>query len=778
MRPQILRTVPLLALLVVSAGSGSLAAQPEEQAAPAVGEVTVDRLVDLCRTWTTVKYLHPWLYSREIDWDRAFVDAVPAVRAAESSADYRQAVAGMLATLDDPVTGLKDEIGNEAPAKPAEPGEPGPLIRRPAEGVVLLDLAGSLATGGGSALVQQVRSLDLGEELAGAKGLVVDLRVTRGDLVSRYYAAWALGQLMSQMAPAEVVGPSFRWPTHWGYRPQSDIGSGGYRTAFVQSLPTVIAPSDPERAPERIVFVTDERSRLSDGVVALRAGGYAAIVSEGPLDRDAVARQVEIELSEGLVATLRTAELVSTGALGGGVEADVVVEPGAPGGGSVPDPALAAALALLDEPSKSARQDRPTPDGSVAASSPGRWRPERRYPEMAVPSPPYRMLASCRLWGVIETFYPYLDLIGDWEGSFRAAIPEFLDADSEEAYVLAILRLAAEIEDGHTKVGGDAVERVLGSARPPVRMREIEGHWLVTEVGDLAIEDLAKGDEVHAIDGVAIEEQIERHWPLITASTTEARRGRAALLPLLGPPDTTVTLTVSGTDGRRREVTLRRGEAEQPPEPEAAPPYHLLDGHPNLGYADLTRLEIPQVDAMFDAFAETDGILFDLRGYPRGTAWSIGPRINTNGAETWARFRRREVSIDSFGAPEAGFFFSQPLPKTDKPLYEGETVMLIDQRAISQSEHTALGFREAAGTLFVGTRTAGANGDTTSLVLPGDLEVFFTGHDVRHADGSQLQRVGIQPDVEVAPTVEGFRAGRDEVLERGVEALLELVEER
>jgi len=92
-------------------------------------------------------------------------------------------------------------------------------------------------------------------------------------------------------------------------------------------------------------------------------------------------------------------------------------------------------------------------------------------------------------------------------------------------------------------------------------------------------------------------------------------------------------------------------------------------------------------------------------------------------------------------------------------------VTLVDERAISQSEHTALWIEAAHGTTFVGSPTAGANGDVTNASLPGGGRLYFTGHDVRHADGRQLQQVGIVPDVEVRPTVAGIRAGRDEVLE-------------
>jgi hypothetical protein len=59
----------------------------------------------------------------------------------------------------------------------------------------------------------------------------------------------------------------------------------------------------------------------------------------------------------------------------------------------------------------------------------------------------------------------------------------------------------------------------------------------------------------------------------------------------------------------------------------------------------------------------------------------------------------------------------------------------------------------------------GANGDVTNFFIPGNIGITFTGHDVRHADGRQLQRVGLEPKVAASPTIAGIRAGRDEVLE-------------
>jgi C-terminal processing protease CtpA/Prc len=110
-------------------------------------------------------------------------------------------------------------------------------------------------------------------------------------------------------------------------------------------------------------------------------------------------------------------------------------------------------------------------------------------------------------------------------------------------------------------------------------------------------------------------------------------------------------------------------------------------------------------------------------------------------------------------------------PNTQKWQYTGKIVVLINAKAMSQAEHTCLLLEAAANATFVGSPTNGTDGTVTSMVLPGGIEVKFTQQDVRHADGRQLQRVGIQPHVFASPTIAGIRAGRDEVLDKGIEVL-------
>ena len=213
--------------------------------------------------------------------------------------------------------------------------------------------------------------------------------------------------------------------------------------------------------------------------------------------------------------------------------------------------------------------------------------------------------------------------------------------------------------------------------------------------------------------------------------------------------------------------------AQTPPK---LPKYFILPG--NVGYVAFDRLGPPEVDAMFDALRNTRAIVFDNRGYPLGAAWPIAPRLTNATSVRLALFNTPLVAgpldtdFDEVTMLPTYQQFYQMMDGTDGSRYLKPTVMLIDERSISQSEHSALFFREAAHTRFVGTPTQGANGDVTTMIAPGAVRLNFSGEGVRHVDGSQLQRVGIIPDVRVEPTAADIARGNDLVLQKGLDEAL------
>ena len=115
-----------------------------------------------------------------------------------------------------------------------------------------------------------------------------------------------------------------------------------------------------------------------------------------------------------------------------------------------------------------------------------------------------------------------------------------------------------------------------------------------------------------------------------------------------------------------------------------------------FGYVDLARLQRGDVDKMFDTIKNTPAVIFDMRGYPNGTAWSIAPRLTEKKNLVAALFSRpllNAISLgDSDNADSSNHSFSQRIPERKGDVYRGKVVMLINEDAISQSEHTCLFF--------------------------------------------------------------------------------------
>jgi len=273
------------------------------------------------------------------------------------------------------------------------------------------------------------------------------------------------------------------------------------------------------------------------------------------------------------------------------------------------------------------------------------------------------------------------------------------------------------------------------------------------------------------VDGERVEARVARLSKLLSASTPQALSNAIARRLLRGADGSTAILLLDNGEGQTREVKLTRQTkfaSNDIPERDGEVT-KILPG--NIGYADLERLTVPEVDAMFERFKDTNAIIFDMRGYPQGTAWSIAPRLSERPAPPAALFRKPLVIASDVDVSDQRTTsqFVQRIPRSEKWKYRGKTIMLIDERAVSQAEHTGLFLKAANDTTFIGSPTNGANGDVTSFFVPGDIRVRLSGQEVRHPDGRQLQRIGLVPDVAVRPTIAGIRAGRDEVLERAVD---------
>ena len=118
-------------LLLASTFCQTLQAQPAE-------DVRIARLAGLAKVWGTVKYFHPFLAYRDIDWDKALVETIPKVNNARSPQDYQAALNQMLAVLNDKST--RADIDAETKPVVPTPADPNKLVRTE-NGVLIIETA-------------------------------------------------------------------------------------------------------------------------------------------------------------------------------------------------------------------------------------------------------------------------------------------------------------------------------------------------------------------------------------------------------------------------------------------------------------------------------------------------------------------------------------------------------------------------------------------------------------------------------------------------------------
>jgi C-terminal processing protease CtpA/Prc len=577
--------------------------------------------------------------------------------------------------------------------------------------------------------------------------------------------AFAGSEIASMLSATPFAAAGERSRMHSGFAPQTGPNTG-YTSAFMVVDGRRFLPA-PEAQDVPTVFLINLWSELPPEALALQAAGKAIIMGEEGASDVSLVRTHPIHLTDEVTAQMRIGELIFADGSGGFLP-DIVVP--ASQNPEEEDQALTAALELFRDFRPKGITRAPLPARAVPA-------PENAYPEMTYPPPEYRLLAAFRIWTVINYFFPYKHLMEEeWDSVLREFIPRMEQADSALAYHLAVAEMITHIHDSHGYIDSPILKEHFGLAWPPIRLQMVEDSAVITAILD---EEAAKtagvayGDIVLQIDGQDISERMTQRARYLAASTSQRLALRAVNASLTGPEHSVAVLTIRDRDNNVKEVKLTRGAGVTSPFSNWRSGEVIKLLSQDVGYADLDRLEAPMVDEMFEQFKNSKAIIFDGRGHPKGTAWAIAPRLTEENGVKAALFHLPVVMMPDgasgqVASQSSAYSWAQSIPLTDKWRYTGKTVMLIDERTQSQAEHTGLFFEAANNTKFVGSHTSGANGSVTNFVVPGGVNISFTGASVSHADGRQLQRIGLVPDIEVKPTVKGNQEGRDEVLEAAV----------
>lgn len=406
---------------------------------------------------------------------------------------------------------------------------------------------------------------------------------------------------------------------------------------------------------------------------------------------------------------------------------------------------------------------------------------EKRFPAAEWSKAEVRLLALFRFWNAMEYWYPYkYNLPVSWNRILLNGIDEFLRADSPEAYNLAIMRLVTALHDGHGFVTSAVANNMQGSYYLPVRFNYVQGKVIVSSISKdsvAAAAGLAVGDIVESIDGRSIKEILEEKL-LTTPGSTRAYQLHAICINLHRSTSPTTAL---GIRKKKKRFAISVPNELNKGRVDPYVPAFVLQKDSSLSrldkgilYLNMGKLTMNEDSArLVQLMEKSSALIIDARQ----NAIEDPKRPNVIGLlEEWI-CEGKQPYVFSTGQPEyAGAFLlakdSAPPFKPHPARYNKPVVILINEEAISVGEFMSMLFSQAPGAILMGSATAGADGPSSYFQLPGDVYAGFTGTGIYWKDGSETQRVGIRPTVEVLPTIKGFRQNRDELVEKAVRYLI------
>jgi C-terminal processing protease CtpA/Prc len=400
---------------------------------------------------------------------------------------------------------------------------------------------------------------------------------------------------------------------------------------------------------------------------------------------------------------------------------------------------------------------------------------ENAYSSMKYPDEGFRLLSLYRYWNIIQYYFPYKNLIEeDWKNVLEEFIPKYIAAKDETEYTLAVLELIGRVHDTHANVwgGNQVLNNHFGLRYAAAEITFIEGKPVVTGFYD---ENFGKetgleiGDIISVINKQPVEEILAEQLKYAPASNYPTKL-RDIAPNLLRTNDSIINIEFI-RNGIIESKTLKTFSYEKI---NVYGKYKVSDTcfkliNKDIAYINNGSLKKEYLPEIWKEIQNTKGLIIDIRNYPSDfPLYKLSCYLMPNKIP-FVKFTKGSIATPGL------FTFTKPLysGKKNKNYYQGKVIILINEITQSSAEFHTMAYRVNPNSIVVGSTTAGADGNVSRFDLPGGIITMISGIGVYYPDGLETQRIGIVPDIEIKPTIQGIKEGRDELLEKAISLINE-----
>jgi len=728
----------------------------------------INRLADAGKVYGYIKYFHPWLQYKTINWDSAFAANAEGIIEAKNETGYKLIMQKLLSSLNDGLTTVANFNGT---SKDYNAQQLKYFLKDSILYIQMNDFTLKSEEELGKAF----------QELKNAKGAIIDLRSPANSMFYNMLGHGTVFDWNTSFFNGVYNMPSMRtvgytaFPGEWG---------NGYNNAvFKESM--IWSNSGDAKKEIPLVFIVAKEDDIPLMAIKLQEKGKAKILQEeGRVLLPG--SSLYFYISDSLLIQMRTGEAVNAdGSL-------LTIQPDATFShdDSIEMVFSKARYLLANRTSKTSGKKWQHPmleNHSLPYSN-----------DPAYPSTGYRVLAAAKMFTVIQHFYASkIGMTKNWESAYKEAISNFIAAKDSLQFWKAVAAFHAFTKDSHGFISKNdegfslrlnPIIQDRGAFVPPVFTGIVENKIVITGIFNDSVckkIGLDKGDIVLSINGEDPMQMIERSRKYQNAGNMGSQNFYLGSFILFGKKGEIKKLRIQNAKGGMKEVmmpTLYEFKGNWLADKYVSgmfshnhqPTAQYLEG--DIAYVDITSgLKDSDIDSIFKMHRKIKGLIVDMRGYPQGTylqlavlfkdkMYKVSPEITYKVVGNIPASSPNVVSVNRFGSyiPEEEFKINfQTRDKIfDLPF---RLVVLTNGSGQSNGDYIPFVDRTSFHATLIGSPTAGAMTTFTNYTIPGNIRLWLSN--------GPIERKGILPDVYVTPTIKGIQAGKDEVLQRAIKYL-------
>lgn len=390
----------------------------------------------------------------------------------------------------------------------------------------------------------------------------------------------------------------------------------------------------------------------------------------------------------------------------------------------------------------------------------------------------YKLLTFAKIQGSVDYLFPNKYLMEkNFDSYFTDLLEEIGRSTSRKDFEITLAKVVSKMGDSHAfpfifkLIYFKEIFHTSYSA--PFDYQIVDDHLLVTH---LILPDICSkaqlnvGDKIIEINGKTIPQIIKEKKELISISNIENLIHHLSEYEynLIWPDDLkqknfkvkskennkTFSTNVEFIDIPNPLQTAKisgylMGKAR------AIPEYQLI--HNDIAYFKINKtfyyienIEDDKIDGimdkMFEEASHKKAIVFDMRGYPDwgGFVYHYIYKYFSPVENYFGKYYTPNLkNIGTYVYQNFDYFPTIENKKIN--IYKGKIFILVNSETQSASEWNTMNLQKIfPQSITIGQKTAGADGDVTTVSLPGDYELPFSGFGIFYPDNSQTQQVGIK----------------------------------